>query len=48
MEYLKDHYTVDWDKVHAAHNKRMEPLRAAFKVIVTHDIETGAIPKPEV
>jgi len=43
MEYLKDHYSVDWNAVHKAHNERMKELRTAFRAVVLDDIESGAI-----
>ena len=43
MQYLKDHYTVNWDAVHKAHNERIRELRTAFKTVVLDDIENGRI-----
>ena len=37
MQYLKNHYTVNWDAVHKAHNERIRELRTAFKTVVLDD-----------
>lgn len=43
MQYLKDHYTVDWDAVHKAHNDRIKELMTTFRAVVMEDIKTGVI-----
>ena len=43
MQYLKDHYTVNWDAVHKAHNDRVKELRTAFRTIVIQDITISGV-----